>query len=58
MAPPHFHLDRRDFHRAGYPYLAEEIYHIQPRLSVFGHIHALHGREDVRLDSVQMAYEK
>ncbi|KAK2590633.1 hypothetical protein QQS21_011679 [Conoideocrella luteorostrata] len=55
--PPHLHLDRRDFHRAGCPYLAEEIYRIRPRLSVFGHIHASYGREDVLLDSVHKMHE-
>ncbi|KZZ99021.1 phosphoesterase [Moelleriella libera RCEF 2490] len=56
--PPHLHLDRRDFHRAGCPYLAEEVYRIRPRLHVFGHIHASYGREDVTLDSVQRMYEE
>lgn len=56
--PPHLHLDRRDFHRAGCPYLAEKIFRIRPRLHVFGHIHASYGREDVPLDSVQRAYEE
>lgn len=56
--PPHLHLDRRDFHRAGCPYLAEEIHRIRPRLNVFGHIHASYGREDVTLDSVQRTYEE
>ncbi|TWU78392.1 hypothetical protein ED733_008750 [Metarhizium rileyi] len=56
--PPHLHLDRRDFHRAGCPYLAEEVYRIRPRLNVFGHIHASYGREDVTLDGVQRMYEE
>ncbi|KAG6024151.1 hypothetical protein E4U41_001844 [Claviceps citrina] len=56
--PPHLHLDKRDFYRAGCPYLAKEIRRIRPRLSVFGHIHASHGREDVTLDGVQRMYEE
>ncbi|KAG5931631.1 hypothetical protein E4U53_001671 [Claviceps sorghi] len=56
--PPHLHLDRRDFHRAGCPYLAEEMHRIRPRLSVFGHIHASYGREDVTLDGVQRMHEE
>ncbi|KAK1768948.1 Metallo-dependent phosphatase-like protein [Phialemonium atrogriseum] len=56
--PPRFHLDRRDFHRAGCAYLGEEIARIRPRLVVFGHIHASYGREDVVLDGAQRAYEE
>ncbi|KAG6003768.1 hypothetical protein E4U43_000872 [Claviceps pusilla] len=58
--PPHLHLDRRDFHRAGCPYLADEMHRIRPRprLWVFGHIHASYGREDVTLDDVQRLYEE
>lgn len=56
--PPKHHLDARDFHRAGCPYLAEEVARIRPRLVVFGHIHASYGREDVLLDKVQRAYEE
>ncbi|KAI5459511.1 Metallo-dependent phosphatase-like protein [Mariannaea sp. PMI_226] len=56
--PPKHHLDARDFHRAGCPYLAEEISRLQPRLVVFGHIHASYGRERVFLDGVQRAYEE
>lgn len=56
--PPKYHLDARDFHRAGCLYLAEEIARIQPRLVVFGHIHASYGREDVVLDGVQRGYEE
>ncbi|KAG5978339.1 hypothetical protein E4U55_006226 [Claviceps digitariae] len=56
--PPHLHLDKRDFHRAGCPYLAQEIYRIRPRLCVFGHIHASYGREDVTLDGVQRMHEE
>lgn len=56
--PPKLHLDKRDVHRAGCPYLAEEISRLRPRISVFGHIHASYGREDVVLDSAQRIYEE
>jgi predicted phosphodiesterase len=57
--PPKHHLDARDFHRAGGPYLAANlISQIRPRLVVFGHIHASYGREEVILDSVQGLYEE
>lgn len=55
--PPKFHLDARDFHRAGCPYLAQEVARIRPRLHVFGHIHASYGREDAVLDGMQRAFE-
>ncbi|KAK7404068.1 hypothetical protein QQX98_010154 [Neonectria punicea] len=57
-SPPKHHLDARDFHRAGCPYLAEELAQVRPRLSVFGHIHVSYGREDVVLDGVQRQYEE
>lgn len=56
--PPRLHLDGRDFHRAGCPYLAEEIRLLRPRLHVFGHIHVSYGQEDVILDGVQGGHEK
>ncbi len=56
--PPRLHLDTRGFHRAGCPFLAAEIARVRPRLVVFGHIHAAHGREDVVLDGVRRAYEE
>lgn len=55
--PPKFHLDARDFHRAGCPYLGEEVARMRPRFHVFGHIHASYGREDTVLDGIQRAYE-
>lgn len=55
--PPRHHLDRRDFHQAGCPYLALEVRRIRPRLSVFGHIHAAYGRESVLFDAAQNTFE-
>ncbi|KPM37952.1 hypothetical protein AK830_g8599 [Neonectria ditissima] len=57
-SPPKHHLDASSFRQAGCPYLAEELAHIRPRLSVFGHIHVSYGREDVVLDGVQRGYEE
>lgn len=56
--PPKFHLDARDFHKAGCPYLSVEVARIRPRLHVFGHIHASYGREDAVLDGMQRCYEE
>lgn len=56
--PPQHHLDQRDFHRAGCPYLAQEIRRIRPRLSVFWHIHVGYGREDLLLDNAQEIYDE
>lgn len=56
--PPKLHLDTRDFHRAGCPYLSGEVARLRPRLHVFGHIHASYGCEDVVLDGMQRAYEE
>ncbi|OAA69289.1 phosphoesterase [Akanthomyces lecanii RCEF 1005] len=56
--PPRHHLDKRDFHQAGCPHLAQEIRRIRPRLCVFGHIHAAYGREHVLFDGAQQAYEE
>jgi Icc-related predicted phosphoesterase len=51
--PPRYHLDKRDFYRAGCPFLAEQVSRLKPRLVVCGHIHAAFGREVVVLDGVQ-----
>ncbi|OCK88518.1 phosphoesterase [Cenococcum geophilum 1.58] len=56
--PPRLHLDTRDFHHAGCPFLAQEIARVRPRIIVFGHIHASYGREDIVLNSVRWAYEE
>lgn len=56
--PPKYHLDARDFYRAGCPYLGIEIAELRPKLHVFGHIHVGHGREDIVLDEVQKGYEE
>ncbi|KAJ2974609.1 hypothetical protein NQ176_g5964 [Zarea fungicola] len=56
--PPQHHLDQRDFHRAGCPYLAQEIRRIRPRLSVFGHIHVGYGREEWLLDNAQEIHDE
>jgi len=38
--------------------LLEEIWHVKPRLHVFGHVHSGHGREAVFWDEGQLAYER
>lgn len=55
--PPKLHLDARDFHRAGCPYLGQEVRRLKLRLHILGHIHASHGRDDVVLDGMQHSYE-
>ncbi|KAG7285914.1 hypothetical protein NEMBOFW57_008210 [Staphylotrichum longicolle] len=55
--PPKLYLDQRGVHQAGCPYLLAEIAQIRPRLHVFGHIHAAHGREDVVLDAVRRVHD-
>lgn len=55
--PPKWHLDQRDFHRAGCPYLSTEVTRLRPTIHVFGHIHAAHGREELVMDDMQSAYE-
>ncbi|KAJ4423382.1 hypothetical protein N0V82_001986 [Gnomoniopsis sp. IMI 355080] len=53
--PPKGHLDLEG---KGCPKLLREIRRVQPRLVVFGHIHAGHGRENVFWDSgTQGAYD-
>ena len=55
-APPKFHLDLPA--GLGCTYLLRESYRVQPRLHVFGHIHAAYGRETVWWDDAQSAYER
>jgi hypothetical protein len=38
--------------------LLAEIWRVKPRLHIFGHIHASHGREPVFWDAGQSAYER
>ncbi|KAK4106352.1 hypothetical protein N658DRAFT_438710 [Parathielavia hyrcaniae] len=56
--PPKLHLDRRDIHQAGCPYLLSQVFRLRPRLHVFGHIHVAHGRQDVVLDGVRQAHDR
>lgn len=55
---PRGHLDRRDFHDAGCSYLAAEVFRVRPRLHVFGHIHAVCGREDLVLDRARRIHDE
>jgi hypothetical protein len=52
--PPRYHLDIG----LGCSGLLEEAWRVKPRLHVFGHIHAAHGREAVFWDNGQAAFER
>lgn len=52
--PPKHHLDID----LGCPGLLDRIWHVKPRLHVFGHVHSGYGREAVFWDSAQAAYER
>ncbi|TVY78102.1 putative rhamnogalacturonate lyase C, partial [Lachnellula suecica] len=52
--PPKGYLDTDGL---GSEFLLQEISHVRPRLVVFGHIHGGYGKEAVRFDGVQKAYD-
>lgn len=52
--PPKGYLDLEG---KGSPQLTREVARTRPRLVVFGHIHARHGREDVSYDAVERGYQ-
>lgn len=54
--PPRHHLDLP--HGMGCQYLLREVWEVRPKVHVFGHIHAGHGRESVFWDEGQKAYER
>ncbi|MCJ1254549.1 hypothetical protein MMC24_002364 [Lignoscripta atroalba] len=54
--PPRHHLDLPE--GLGCKYLLKELWRVRPRLHVFGHVHAGHGRESVFWDDGQRAYER
>lgn len=53
--PPFAHLDL-DEHYGCYS-LLQRIWHVRPRLHIFGHIHAGRGVQKIQWDQVQRAYE-
>lgn len=53
--PPRAHLDLLNL---GCAHLLREVWRVQPRLHVFGHIHEGAGIEWLRFDALQMAYER
>ncbi|KAI9820349.1 MAG: hypothetical protein M1827_005971 [Pycnora praestabilis] len=55
--PPRYHLDNTST-ALGCQLLLKEIWRVQPKLHVFGHIHAGHGKEKVFWDEGQKAYER
>lgn len=54
--PPRYHLDLP--HNMGCGWLLKEVWRIQPRVHVFGHVHAGHGMQHVWWDQCQSAYER
>ena len=54
--PPKYHLDLPA--GLGCEYLLKEIWKVRPKVHIFGHIHAGHGREYVFWDNTQRLYEK
>lgn len=52
--PPKAHLD---YDGAGCEFLLAELWRVQPRLHVFGHIYSGYGQELVQYNGLQEAYE-
>ncbi|KJZ79146.1 hypothetical protein HIM_01297 [Hirsutella minnesotensis 3608] len=52
--PPKHHRDLG----LGCPGLLREVWRVQPRLHVFGHVHCAYGKEAVYFDELQLAYER
>ncbi|KAL8996611.1 MAG: hypothetical protein Q9169_003893 [Polycauliona sp. 2 TL-2023] len=54
--PPRNHLDLP--HGMGCGFLLKELWHVKPKLHVFGHVHCGYGRESLFWDEGQKAYER
>ena len=54
--PPRHHLDLPA--GLGCDYLLKEVWRVRPKVHIFGHVHAGHGREQVFWDETQRLYEK
>ena len=54
--PPRHHLDLPA--GLGCNYLSKEVWRVRPKVHIFGHVHAGHGREEVCWDDTQRVYEK
>ncbi|KAL8790485.1 MAG: hypothetical protein Q9213_000637 [Squamulea squamosa] len=54
--PPRHHLDLP--HGMGCELLLKEVWQVQPKVHVFGHVHAGYGRECIFWDKGQEAYER
>ena len=54
--PPRHHLDLPA--GLGCDYLLKEVWRVRPKVHIFGHVHAGHGREQVFWDDTQRLYEK
>lgn len=55
-SPPRHHLDLPG--GLGCDFLLKETWRVRPKVHVFGHVHAGHGREYVFWDTCQEAYER
>ena len=55
-SPPKYHLDLPA--RLGCEYLLKEVWKIQPKVHVFGHVHAGYGQKSVFWDQGQQAFER
>lgn len=53
--PPRAHLDSLSL---GCVYLLQELWRVQPRLHVFGHVHEGAGTEWLQFDALQDMYER
>lgn len=53
--PPRGHLDTLKY---GCEHLLRLLWHIRPRLHVFGHIHEGYGQEELHFDGLQRAFEE
>ena len=54
--PPRHHLDLPA--GLGCDYLLKEVWRVRPKVHIFGHVHAGHGKETVFWDDTQRMYEK
>lgn len=54
--PPRHHLDLPA--GLGCDYLLKEVWRVRPKVHIFGHVHAGHGREQVFWDDTQRVYER
>jgi predicted phosphodiesterase len=57
--PPKCHLDTNSYGAmVGSKHLLRELYHVRPRLVVFGHVHESYGRDLLAFDDLQASWEE